>query len=183
MSQQTASTSRTRAYLLLLAGSVVACTQRTEKSVREPQGVPAAEDVMRVYLEYARLPGTTPVPDSLQECEAYGGGDPQLALAKYRIVSSDLRNDTSTVRAEVTSVATVRLASDGPYEVRQQIKIDTLSWSLVRRPDTGGWAVCGYSHEGVGFVRLQSLGSTARWLEGTSLASVMRLGDSIARAP
>lgn len=174
---------KTAALVLVSTAALLACRPEAERRARESQRVAPAEAAMRAYLGHARVDATSRVPDSLQACEAYGGGDPQLALAKYRILGSSVSGDTATVRSEITSVATVRLAPDGPYEVRQGVRVDTLSWSLVQGAASDRWAVCGYSRKGVGFVRLQYLGPTARWLNGASLTGVTRLADSVAGGP
>jgi hypothetical protein len=165
----------------VLAVTATSCGPGSQRPAANPTRVAAAETAMQAYLERARFPSPTPVPDSLQACEAYGGGDPQLALAKFRVLDSRLSGDTAVVRAEIVSVATVKLAPDGPYEVSQRVGTDTLSWSLVRTARGDEWAICGYSREGVGFVRLQYLGPTARWLNGASLQSVTRSADSVER--
>lgn len=174
-------TPRKVALIATLAGIPIGCGRGVDRSALDPHDSPAAEQAMRAYLEHAQVADTAPVPDSLQACEAYGSGDPQLALATFRVLSSTLSRDTVTVRAEIMSAATVRLAPDGPYEVRQGVRVDTLSWSLVHQAGTDQWAVCGYSRDGVGFVRLQYLGPAARWLNGASLSGVIALADSLRR--
>jgi len=153
---------------------------RTGKQEATGQQVPAAEVTLSEALRHSLSSASAPLPDSLLACEAYGGGDPQLALARFRVLGSAMHADTAVVRAEVVSVADVRLAADGPYEVRQRVRTDTLSWSLLPLAESGRWGVCGYSREGVGFVRLQYLQPPARWLNGASLASVQDLADSLA---
>jgi hypothetical protein len=161
----------------------VACTNRPEAADQSATRVPTAEAIVGTYLEHARLGVSEVEPESLFACHPAGPTDKLLAPARGRVISSALRGDTALVRAQVLSVATVELAPDGPYDVRQGLRTDTLSWGLIRRPGGGQWGLCGYSREGFDFVRLAKLGTTGRWLGGASLASVTRLADSVARAP
>jgi hypothetical protein len=143
----------------------------------------AAEDVLEQYLARAVVNASNTAPDSLFACERHGGGEPQLALAKYRIIGSEMRRDTAVVRADIIAVAQVELSAEGPYDVRQGVTRDTLSWSLVPVHDTRRWGICGYSREGADFVRVEYLGQTARWLNGASVAGIRRLADSVAAIP
>ncbi len=143
----------------------------------------AAEAVLDDFLSRATvMMSAAAQPNSLFACERYGSGNPELALAKYRVLGSRMLGDTAVVRAAVVSIAQVRL-KEQVYEVTQGIRQDTLSWSLVRVPNTSRWGICGFSREGPDFLRIQYLSSGARWLGGASLASVVRLADSVAKAP
>jgi len=170
---------RTQLFALTLA---VACTSRSsnEQVARAPA---AAEGVLEQYLAGALVNVSKAAPDSLFACERHGGGEPQLALGKYRIIGSEIRGDTAVVRADIVAVAQVELSVDGPNDVRQGVTRDTLSWSLVPVPDSHRWGICGYSREGADFVRVEYLGQTARWLNGASVAGIRRLADSVAATP
>jgi len=167
---------------VLVAVLLVSCAREKTNVQRDESTVLAAEATVSTYLRQAVMLASRMAPDSLQVCAAYGGGDPQVALAKGRVLGSALKGDTAMVRAEVVTVARVTLSPDGPYEVREAVKTDTLSWALIRPAGSARWGICGFSREGVGFVRPQYLGPTARWLNGASLASVTKLADSVARA-
>ena len=167
------------AVVLSLAGG---CGKRQETAVQAPTRVPTAEAIVTSYLEHARVGLSDVAPESLFACRPAGPTDKMLAPATYRVISSALHGDTALVRAQVLSVASVELASDGPYDVRQGLRADTLSWALVKRPGGRQWGLCGYSREGFDFVRLAKLGKTGRWLGGASLASVTRLADSVAKS-
>ncbi len=142
--------------------------------------VPAAEHTLSAYLGRLLMPLPQVVPASLRTCEHWGEPDPQLALARFRILSSALQADTAIVRAEIVSAAEVTHGTGGVYAVRERAETDTLSWSLLRTGAQGQWQVCGDSREGPGFIRLQFLGGPTRWLHGTSLKRIQQLADSLA---
>ena|SRR5438874_669921 len=154
--------------------------QVAQKIVRAPA---AAEAVLEQYLAGAVVNVSRAAPDSLFGCERHGGGEPELSLAKYRFIGSEMRGDTAVVRADIVAVAQVELSADGPSDVRQSVTRDTLSWSLVPVSGSHRWGICGYSREGPDFLRVEYLGQTARWLNGASVAGIRRLADSVAATP
>ena len=178
--------------LLFGAGLSAACEHRdsatqdvkTRSAAQQllAQAPEAAESVVNEYLRRAtpRM-SVSAEPDSLFACDQFGSGNPELVLAKHRLLGSEMRGDTVVVRAAVVSVAQVRLKEDG-YEVEQGIRDDTLSWSVIKNPSTDRWGICGFSREGPDFLRIQYLDSRTTWRGGATLQSVQRLADSIAMA-
>lgn len=172
-----------KAFLVSLALAVVAgtaCKKSPEQTTRGHR-VPDAESALDGYLGAASVMSDRTTPDSLSACEVNGPGAYQLALAKHRVLDSETDGDSAIVRAEIVSVGRVDLAPDGPYEVREMIKTDTLSWLMMHVPSSNRWGVCGFSQDGAGFVRLGYLGEATRWLRGTTPARLRRLADSVAR--
>jgi hypothetical protein len=165
-------------HAALASGLLVAC--RAKERAQIPTRAPEAEAALDAFLKDASMLSPGVIPDSLSACEVYGSGSYQLALVKHRVLDSERQGDSATVRAEVTAVARVDLATDGPYEVREAITIDTLQWSVRHVPSSQRWAVCGFARDGAGFVRLDYLGEDTRWLRGTSMNRLRHLADSIA---
>jgi hypothetical protein len=140
---------------------------------------------MAAYLRHAAIGDTEAIPDSLwadeEGCRVYS--DPgSRVLASFRILGSYIAGDTAIVHAEVTSAARVEGRRDGLHVV-QGVVVDTLSWKLLRTTTSTNWVVCGYSREGIGFIRLQYFGADGEfWDDGATYASVVALADSIRAA-
>ncbi len=158
---------------------LVSCRHEQPPSTADRR-VSKAEAVVDSYLHQALVTAETPVESTLFSCEPEGPTNLELALASHRVLGSLLSGDTAVVSAQVVTVARVELTLDDTLDVRQEIKTDTLSWVLTHsRPDSS-WGICGYSREGVGFVRLRALGSKVRWVGGTSLRGILGVAESVA---
>ena len=129
-------------------------------------GIADAEESVRQYLEnavYTRVPEEEAAGEEICESAATY---PLLALAKYRVLGSEMRGDTALVEAEVTSVATLDQhphAADR-YVIAQGGRTDTLHFALLRAGATPGWRICGYAREFIDFFGPNDLeDSTVEW--------------------
>lgn len=157
---------------------------------REPRGsstavrIPDAERRVAEYLEGAVFTEASSAPEELVTCET-ADTYPLLALAKYRVLGSEMNGDTALVEAEVTSVATVEQdpeVADG-LVVQRGIRTDTLHWGLLRESPQGPWRICGYSREFVDFMVPRYLeDATVKWIpRETSWQSLSSAVDSLRR--
>jgi len=167
-------TSRTRWAVVIHAALAAAVTT----------GCAGGDDIEVVaasYLQQAAVTATGPAPSALRSCEGEGPIRYERALAGHRVLASLIDGDTAMVSAEVVTVAGVRRAPNDLLEVTRETRVDTLSWVLVRAGIDSSWGICAVSFEGVGFVRIDTLGNRVRWVGGTSLAAILAAADSVAR--
>ena len=113
-----------------------------------------AEAMLREFLEGSLETTSPPIEtNALMACVPDGQTDRYLSLARYRVLESVLRGDSTDASAEVVSVAeeTGHPRVANKYLTTVRIRIDTLHWVMTRARGSGRWGVCGYSKEGFGF--------------------------------
>jgi len=162
--------------LAVSAISAVACDNTETKRA----GVPEAVEVVTAYLDQARVRADhNPVDPAFFSCDRLGATEHLRALASYEIIDSESSGDTAYVMVAIKAVARIELAIDSYYEVTPGVSLDTLQWRLLQKPD-GTLGICGYDlRAGIGFVRLDHLGSRIRWLDGTTSEALIEAADSI----
>lgn len=145
----------------------------------------SVESRFDAYLRIAMLTSPVGVPDSLISCDPDGETDNHLALARYRILSSQVQGDSALVTFAATTVAEVRPDTlvANREDATLRVRIDTLHWIMTRDSATKHWGVCGYSTEGVGFTH-DSSDENVRWKPaGASWVRARALADSVKAAP
>ncbi|HLL81431.1 MAG TPA: hypothetical protein VK420_02225 [Longimicrobium sp.] len=146
---------RVIARALLCAALLTGCLEpRAEAESAQParDRVTAAEESVRRYLENAVYTRVRTHAGGEEICES-AATYPLLALARYRILGSEMRGDTALVEAEVSSVATLAQHPGiaDRYVITQAVRTDTLHFPLLRAGPTSGWRICGYAREFIDF--------------------------------
>ncbi len=99
-------------------------------------------------------------------------------MAKWGLLSTEIRGDTVVARVVVTTVAEQdidRRAQDR-FVARTRVRTDVLEWDVV--PADDGWMVC----NGIRF-GYRGADSLTRWIpEGSSYARAKALADSVRKA-
>jgi hypothetical protein len=170
---------------LLCAASLAGCLEpKAEAESAKPahDRVTGAEESVRRYLEnalYTRVPADAGGEEICESAATY----PLLALARYRILGSQMRGDTALVEAEVSSAATLtqhpRVADR--YVVTQSVRTDTLHFPLLRAGLSSEWQICGYAREFIDFFGPSDVnGSAVEWRpRGASRHTLRTAVDSL----
>ncbi len=178
--------SSTLAWIALSCAAILAaCVEpKVEARPAEPahDRVAAAEEVVRRYLEnaiYTRVPANV-LGDEICESAATF---PLLALAKYRVIGSEMRGDTALVEAEVSSVATLTQHHHiaDRYVITRGVRTDTLHYALLRAGSAPEWQICGYAREFIDFFGTGDVvDSTVEWRpESASWQTLRAAVDSL----
>jgi hypothetical protein len=173
---------------VLCAATLTACFEpKAEAESAEPaqNRVADAEERVRRYLEnavYTRVPADAVGEEICESAATY----PLLALARYRVLGSEMRGDTALVEAEVSSVATL---TEHPhvadrYVITHAVRTDTLHFPLLRAGSAPEWQICGYAREFIDFFGPNDLDdSTVEWRpKGASWRTLRIAVDSLNRA-
>lgn len=161
---------------------LTACAEPGAEGAPAQGRVTAAEESVRRYLNGAVY--TRAEADAAEEggCET-AATYPLLALARYRILGSEMRGDTALVEAEVSSVATLTQHPQvaDRYVVTRGVRSDTLHFALLRPGSTPEWQICGYAREFIDFFGPNDLEELAvEWRPaGTSRQTLKTAVDSL----
>jgi hypothetical protein len=148
---------------VLCAASLTGCLGPKVEAESAP--LAQAHESVRRYLENAVYTRVRTDDGGEEICES-AATYPLLALARYRILGSEMRGDTALVEAEVSSVATLARHPGvaDRYIIIQGIRTDTLHFSLLRAGPTSDWRICGYAREFIDFFGPNDLDdSTVEW--------------------